>query len=243
MKKRLLATICALALVAGMSITTVAAPSPALQQLIAANTDIEFEAEEAPVAVSEVSAKAVEVKAAPAQLKVAVMEAVQKSLVAEIKATKGAAAADDFRFLNLVFTKGKNQAVKTDYTVKYDMPTVTNADLVKAYAFNTVTKVWEQIPAATRNGEVYVLTNNVYSAVFFVVDGVVPESMRFASAASTEEITETLVGGKDEMTSIVVSADAYEAPFTGETDVVIYLAIAAIAFAGIFAVSGKKLLA
>lgn len=303
MKKRILATVCALTLAASMSITAVAAPSPSISEMIAALDDLKIDSEEVPVTLVE-STEApatIEVKEAPAQLKVAVLEAVQDSVYKQIEERAKAQAVkeaqannttvdtatvepENFRFLNMVMTSAK-EAVKPVKTleqaqaavaakkaaageaqtkttsimdgvnlaaelsgrpsrnVEYAMPEIKNSDAVKAFAYNPITGRWEQIPVCSQNGKVTVLYNDLYTAVFFITDGYVPEANRLASAATAEEIEEVLVGGKDEMTTIVVSTDAYEAPFTGETDVVMYFVFAAIAFAGIFAVSSKKFLA
>ena len=227
MKKRLLATICALALVAGMSMTAVAAPSPALNELIAANIDLDITSEEADIKVADVSKPMAEDKPAPARLKVAVLEAVQNSIVEQIRATKGEEAVEDFRFLGLIMVNGKKPSVTEDYTVKFDAKAVKATDNVKVFAYNTVTKVWDQLLANTEEAAVNVLSNNVYSAMFFIVDEDVPLASN----------------NKGEITSIEMSSDIYQAPMTGEADVVMYFAFAAIAFAGIFAVSGKKLFA
>ena len=232
MKKRLLATVCALALVAGMALTAVAAPSPATQQLIAANTDIEVAYEGSTVAVDAASAKEVSVASSPAALTVAVLEGVQ-AVVSEAK-------SDDFSVATVAMTNVKSEA---DTTIALSVADITNADAVKVLAYNKVTGFWDYIPAVTTNGHVYMLTSAKYTAVVIMKVGVVPEGQRFNASATTSEVTESLVlGGKDETTSVVISTDAMTAPFTGETNVSL-LVFAAIAFAGVFAVAGKKALA
>lgn len=232
MKKRLLATVCALALVAGMAVTAVAAPSPATQQLIAANTDIEVAYEGSTTTVEDVSAKQATVTAAPAALTVGVLEGVQ-ACVSESK-------SDSFSVASVAMTNVKSEA---DVTICLSVADITNADAVKVLAYNKVTGYWDYIPAVTTNGHVYMLTSAKYTAVVIMKTGVVPEALRFNASATTSEVTESLVlGGKTDDTSIIISSDAMKAPFTGETNVSL-LVFAAIAFAGVFAVAGKKALA
>lgn len=237
MKKGILATVCTLVLVASMSMTATAATlSPTALRLIAPNIDIDFESEEADIVVAEISKPLAEDKPASAQLKIAVLEAVQNTIVKEMIETRGEEALEDFRFLGLIMINGKQPLLTEDYNVKFDVKALRKEDNVKVFAYNTKTMLWEKLPASSADKAAYVQSNNVYSAMFFIVDGVVAET-------TSEEIGELIAADVDETTSLDFSTDTYTAPITGETDVVMYLAFAAIAFAGIFCVSGKKFLA
>lgn len=233
MKKGILATVCTLVLVASMSMTATAATlSPTAFRLIAPNIDIDFESEDADIVVAEESKPLAEDKPASAQLKIAVLEAVQNTIVKEMIETRGEEALEDFRFLGLIMINGKQPLLTEDYNVKFDVKALRKEDNVKVFAYNTKTMLWEKLPASSADKAAYVQSNNVYSAMFFIVDG-----------TTSEEVGDLIAANVDETTSLDFTTDTYTAPITGETDAVIYFAFAAIAFAGVLVISGKKFFA
>lgn len=133
-----------------------------------------------------------------------------------------------------------------DYTVKFDVDGVKNSQFIKVFAYNKLTGNWEQINAVTVNGGIYALVNDAYTAYYFLdTKKEVPVEKRFNASSTKAEVEEYLLveGGKTADTAFVISTDALVAPFTGDTTNMMIFVFAALAFAGIFAVSSKKVFA
>lgn len=240
MKKRILAVVCAAMLVLGTSMTAFAAPSPSAEALIAPRIDLVIESEEVAIQPAAVSNNSVAIAKVPEVFKVSVLEALQICM------------GEQIRVLNVLDVK--NLAPKADGTpVALTAPGVTAADNVIVLAYNDALGIWEFLPVATLNGQIYTVFGG-HSKVSIMINGVLPEAMRFQANSSKEAVIEYLSengtveaadflnGGKDMTTAMEVSSDALVAPFTGDAEMMVVV-FAAIAFAAAFAVSGKKLLA
>lgn len=235
MKKRLLAVICSLALVAGMPLTaSAAAPSPAVANFIAANIDLDFEVENADIKVADISKVDYEMKEVSNVAKVAFLECVQESDIYKKANDKNA-----FRFLNAFKATAKKAGT---YTVKFDASKITNADAANIWAYDPATNAWTKVNTSTLNGAIYAELDSKYTYVIFTVDGVVPTTERLSVVETSKADLAKIVGGKGEGYTVVFNSDALAAPSTGETTV-LYFAFAACAFAALALVSGKKLFA
>ena len=237
MKKRILALVCALTMTLGMGLTaSAAAQSPSVDAFIAANIDLEFTDEEADITVADISKKYYAISDISKAAKLAFVQAVQDSFIYQKADDK-----NNFRFLNAFKVTAKNVGSE-DFTVAFNAKSITNADAADVWAYDPSTNLWTKLSTVTRNGQIFALANSKYTYIIMTVDGIVPAASRLSAAPTTDEVEEMLVGGKDDNTTVVLSNDILEAPFTGDTTVV-YLVFAAVAFAGVAAVSGKKLLA
>lgn len=235
MKKKLLGVICALALVAGMPLTaSAAAVSPTVTEFIAANIDLEFTLENSDIKVAQISKPDYEMKEISRVAKVAFLECVQESDIYQKANDK-----NGFRFLNAYKVTPKKAG---NYTVKFDASKITNADAVKVWAFDPATNAWVNVPTSTLNGAIYSTLDSKYTHIFFTVDGEVPVAERLSVVETSKADLAKIVGGKGEGYSIVLNSDVLAAPSTGDATV-IYLVFAAMAFAGVATVSGKKIFA
>lgn len=268
MKKRILAVVCAAMLVLGSSMTAFAAPSvsgspiadriedndsssssstttttttapaPAVAPLVAPRLDLIIESEDLAIAPLAVSQNTVKIGNVSNAFKDSVLEALEICI------------GTDIRVLNVLDCKN---LVNAETPIALSAPGVTTANNIIVLAYNDALGVWQFLPVAALDGEIYTVLGG-HSKMAIIVDGALAKALRFAADSTSEEVMEYLAengtvqtveflnGGKDMTTAMEVSSDALVAPATGDAEMVLVV-LAAAAFAVAFAVSGKKLVA
>ena len=277
MKKRIIAVVCAAMLVLGSSMTAFATPSPeagvitpspeapaitpgtstddssssdssstttttapavAVAPLVAPRLDLIIESEDVAIAPLAVSQNTVKIGNVSNAFKDSVLEALEICI------------GTDIRVLNVLDCKN---LVNAETPIALSAPGVTTANNIIVLAYNDALGVWQFLPVAALDGEIYTVLGG-HSKMAIIVDGALAKALRFAADSTSEEVMEYLAengtvqtveflnGGKDMTTAMEVSSDALVAPATGDAQMVVVV-LAAAAFAVAFAVSGKKLVA